>query len=197
MENTANDLRGTRTRIQDVALALFTEQGYDKTSLREIAERLGVTKAALYYHFKSKEELLESVLADRLDEIDGMIKWLQDRPRTDEVRREFVLRYARTMHDERHRRVMQFMENNQAVVKGMQIGLKMQARFRALIDALVDPNDPLEEQLRVAMSVWALHSSRFVLADAGVTDEERQAAALKVALDLVDRDSRGPSTATR
>ena len=32
---------------------MFGEQGYDKTSLREIAERLGVTKATLYYHFKS------------------------------------------------------------------------------------------------------------------------------------------------
>ena len=43
---------GTRQRIQAVALELFTEQGYEKTSLREIAERLNVTKAALYYHFK-------------------------------------------------------------------------------------------------------------------------------------------------
>ena len=42
----------TRARIQRVALELFAEQGYDKTSLREIAERLDVTKAALYYHFK-------------------------------------------------------------------------------------------------------------------------------------------------
>src|SRR5215475_13717231 len=45
----------TRERIQSIALELFAEQGYEKTSLREIAERLGVTKAALYYHFRSKE----------------------------------------------------------------------------------------------------------------------------------------------
>ena len=48
--------RDTRAQAQKVALELFAEQGYEKTSLREIAERLGVTKAALYYHFKSKEE---------------------------------------------------------------------------------------------------------------------------------------------
>ncbi len=47
-----------RERILDVSLALFNEQGYDKTSLREIAERLGVTKAALYYHFERKEDIL-------------------------------------------------------------------------------------------------------------------------------------------
>ena len=48
----------TRERILDVALDLFTEQGFDGTSLRQIAEQLGVTKAALYYHFTSKDDIL-------------------------------------------------------------------------------------------------------------------------------------------
>jgi AcrR family transcriptional regulator len=48
----------TRERILDIALELFTERGYDKTSIRDIAERLGTTKAALYYHFKSKADIL-------------------------------------------------------------------------------------------------------------------------------------------
>jgi len=46
------------------ALELFAEQGYEKTSLREIAEHLDVTKAALYYHFKTKEEILVSIFED-------------------------------------------------------------------------------------------------------------------------------------
>jgi AcrR family transcriptional regulator len=41
-----------------LALDLFIEKGFDKTSLREIAEQIGVTKAALYYHFASKEDIL-------------------------------------------------------------------------------------------------------------------------------------------
>jgi AcrR family transcriptional regulator len=48
----------TRERILDVALDLFTEKGYDKTTLREIAEQLGFTKAALYYHFPGKKDIL-------------------------------------------------------------------------------------------------------------------------------------------
>ena len=56
--------RETRARIQAVAIELFTEQGYEKTSLREIAERLNVTKAALYYHFKSKEDIVASLIED-------------------------------------------------------------------------------------------------------------------------------------
>jgi AcrR family transcriptional regulator len=48
----------TRERILDVALELFTEQGYDKTSLRQIAGPLGFTQAAIYYHFAAKEDIL-------------------------------------------------------------------------------------------------------------------------------------------
>ena len=62
----------TRRRILDVALELFIEQGYDRTSLREIAERLGFSKAALYYHYKAKDDILhalaETIMAD-LEEV--------------------------------------------------------------------------------------------------------------------------------
>lgn len=63
----------TRERILDVALELFVEQGYDKTSLREIAERLGFTKAALYYHFESKDELLRELVSRMLDELERVL----------------------------------------------------------------------------------------------------------------------------
>lgn len=52
------DARGTRERILDIALDLFVEKGYEKASLREIAEQLGFSKAALYYHFASKDDIL-------------------------------------------------------------------------------------------------------------------------------------------
>jgi AcrR family transcriptional regulator len=50
--------QSTRERILDVALDLFVEEGYEATSLRQIAEVMGFTKAALYYHFRSKDDLL-------------------------------------------------------------------------------------------------------------------------------------------
>src|SRR5207248_6873055 len=71
----------TRQRIQTVALELFAEQGYDKTSLREIAERLDVTKAALYYHFKSKEDIVASLVEDYFGQIDELISWGKTQPR--------------------------------------------------------------------------------------------------------------------
>ena len=48
----------TRERILEVALDLFTDQGFDGTSIRELAERLHLTKPAIYYHFASKEDIL-------------------------------------------------------------------------------------------------------------------------------------------
>jgi len=48
----------TREKILEVALELFSDRGYDKASLRDIADRLGITKAALYYYFERKEDIL-------------------------------------------------------------------------------------------------------------------------------------------
>jgi AcrR family transcriptional regulator len=58
----------TRDRILDIAMDLFIDQGFDKTSLREIADQLGFSKAAIYYHFASKDEILLA-LHMRLHEI--------------------------------------------------------------------------------------------------------------------------------
>jgi AcrR family transcriptional regulator len=58
----------TRDAIRDVALELFSQHGYDKTSLREIADRLGMTKAALYYHYPSKQALLLAMIEPMIAE---------------------------------------------------------------------------------------------------------------------------------
>ncbi len=75
----------TRERILKVANELFIEQGYEGTSLREIADRLDITKAALYYHFRSKEEILATLLEpfdvlinellERLEAADDVAGW--------------------------------------------------------------------------------------------------------------------------
>src|SRR5690242_17898412 len=84
----------TRRRIQDVALELFAEQGYEKTSLREIAEHLDVTKAALYYHFKTKEDILISLSEDLARPLDELIAWGESQPRSLATKQELLRRYA-------------------------------------------------------------------------------------------------------
>ncbi|MFD9892902.1 TetR/AcrR family transcriptional regulator [Amycolatopsis sp. NPDC059027] len=59
---------GTKQRIQTAARELFTSKGVRNTSLQEIADRLGITKPALYYHFSSREELVRSIVQPLIDE---------------------------------------------------------------------------------------------------------------------------------
>jgi AcrR family transcriptional regulator len=58
----------TRKRIQEVARELFLRQGVQRTSLQDIADELGITKPALYYHFTSREDLVRSILVPLIDE---------------------------------------------------------------------------------------------------------------------------------
>lgn len=69
-DTAAND---TRSRLLDTALKLFSEHGMEGTSLQMIADDLGVTKAAVYYHFKTKDEIAEAVAAPTLQDLDQII----------------------------------------------------------------------------------------------------------------------------
>lgn len=60
---------GTKLKILDVALQLFSQNGYLGTSMNDIAMQLGVTKPALYKHYTSKHEILERI-AERMNEMD-------------------------------------------------------------------------------------------------------------------------------
>nr|WP_090339121.1 TetR/AcrR family transcriptional regulator [Mycolicibacterium malmesburyense]CRL67267.1 TetR family transcriptional regulator [Mycolicibacterium malmesburyense] len=53
---------GTRQRLIDAAVALFTRHSYAGTSLQMIADELGFTKAAIYHHFRTREQLLAAVV---------------------------------------------------------------------------------------------------------------------------------------
>lgn len=55
---------GARRLILDRAARLLRSNGYHQTSLREIAEAVGIRKASLYHHFRSKEEIVEAVVND-------------------------------------------------------------------------------------------------------------------------------------
>ncbi|RTH04927.1 TetR/AcrR family transcriptional regulator [Thermus scotoductus] len=57
----------TRNRILEEAARLFTEKGYEATSVQDLAEALGLSKAALYHHFRSKEEVLYEISLQALE----------------------------------------------------------------------------------------------------------------------------------
>jgi AcrR family transcriptional regulator len=73
----------TRQRIQEVARDLFVQQGVQRTSLQDIADRLGITKPALYYHFASREDLVRSILVPLIEEGERFVDDQESRNGTD------------------------------------------------------------------------------------------------------------------
>ena len=151
----------TRARIQQVALELFAKQGYDRTSLREIAERLGVTKAALYYHFKSKEDIVLSFTEDHFARIDALIAWGQEQPATEQTVREVLDRYISIVMDSGE--VFRFLERNQASIHASEDGkhrfTQFRPRLKALMEIVAGPDAPLRDRIRAAAALLAVSTS--------------------------------------
>ncbi|MFI9151199.1 TetR/AcrR family transcriptional regulator [Streptomyces sp. NPDC053367] len=190
MDGTKQQRRGnTRQRIQDVALELFAEQGYEKTSLREIAERLEVTKAALYYHFKTKEEIVVSLFADLTQPIEDLIEWGSAQPSTLETKHEIVRRYSAALAGAAP--LFRFMQENQATVRDLQIGETFKDRMRSLRDIVIDPEAPLVDQVRCVSAIFTLHAGMFFLQDLEGDPEDKRRAVLEVAMDLVTQAHSG------
>jgi AcrR family transcriptional regulator len=55
----------TRKQILDASLRLFSDKGFARTSVRDIAQAAGITDAAIYYHFDSKRDLFEALIEER------------------------------------------------------------------------------------------------------------------------------------
>jgi AcrR family transcriptional regulator len=183
----------TRARIQQVALELFAEQGYEATSLREIAERLGVTKAALYYHFKSKEDIVHSFTEDYFTRLDGLIAWGREQPPTAHTAHEILDRYITIVMEGSE--VFRFLERNQASLRGSEDGKHRFEQFRprlnALIEIITGPDAPPRSRVRVAAALFAASTScMFFTRD--TSDEGEPSTAIdrdelrKIVLELAD-----------
>ncbi|MER5963710.1 helix-turn-helix domain-containing protein [Streptomyces sp. NPDC002057] len=175
----------TRQRIQDVALDLFAEQGYEKTSLREIAERLDVTKAALYYHFKTKEDILIGIFEDLTRPMDELITWAQEQPRTLETRREVLRRYQVALRAAAP--LFRFMQENQATVRELSVGLTFKERMITLTGLIQEPDFPMADKVRCVSAIFTLHAGTFFMENIEGDPEEKHRATLEVALDLLDK----------
>ena len=176
----------TRTRIQNVALRLFNENGYEATSLREIADAIGVTKAALYYHFKTKEEIVTSLIDDRVATIETLFAWGKTLPRDHDGRQTFIRRYADELYVGNHFDTMRFFERNPTALRDHPSGERMREQMMSMLDYLVEPGASLKDRVRTSLAILALHATWFVLRDESITDDERKTAALEVAQDLLD-----------
>ena len=151
----------TRARILEAALDLFTEQGFDKTSLREVSQRVGVTKAALYYYFHSKEEILSSLVErghgighhglDVLPVLDGPVDF------------EAVLQAFDLILDEvlSNRKIFVLMERNRTAIESLgEHDPEHQAEHQELEQQwaafVANPQISLRDRVRIAAALGAV-----------------------------------------
>jgi AcrR family transcriptional regulator len=146
------DAGDTRERIKAVALDLFRDQGSEKTSLREIAERLQFTKAALYYYFRTKDELVAELAAPFMD---GFANLLDEAQRDDaDVSRLLVEGYLDLLLDQRA--LVRWLRDDVSARLHPSIGNRLadlNERFHVLLGGA---NMTFDEQVSVTAALGAL-----------------------------------------
>ncbi len=180
------DHSDTKARALAIALDLFSRNGYDATSMRAISEELGVTKAALYYHFAGKEDLVRGILEDFMGQIDAVVAWAASsaNPSPEDVLR----RWAELMQVD-GMRFMRFVQANQRIVRDLQPEDRgsFADRLVPLFDALTEGDQSLGAQVRARAALFALQGAGLFSATLDATDAEVFDEALAVAVGILRR----------
>jgi AcrR family transcriptional regulator len=141
----------TRAQILDAARRLFVRQGYQHTSIREIAEQLGMTKTAVLYHFPTKADILASVAEPFLNDLAAALDGVTSRQEVFEALLDVFLRHRmllreNVMHDLALltqapvlRRFTELMFEANRVAAGPNPTLRDKVRAAQAIAALSDP----------------------------------------------------------
>ncbi len=164
-------MKDTRERILETALDLFIERGYEKTSLREIAERVGVTKPALYYHFASKEKLLETLTEPIFTGQKLAAEFLNSKPSLEDWSKMLAFLVAWMLPQ---RRLFELMESNRNTLQAFSHDSEHfeahAALHRSLDTIMSDKTTPLADRIRIAgaigLIVGALGMSGKIFLDA-------------------------------
>jgi AcrR family transcriptional regulator len=175
----------TRAMIPVVALRLFAEQGYDATSMREIAEELGITKPALYYHFQSKEDIVVAILADAHEQVDELVVWARTQSRGPELRLEILDRWS-TIMQAHGLTLFRFIITNPAVVRDAKTATgDMTSSIRELNQILTPDGATVEEQLRTRLALMSINIAGIAGVDMDADEDDILVAARRIATELL------------
>jgi AcrR family transcriptional regulator len=174
----------TKSRIHDVALAVFSERGWDGATLREIAERLEITRPALYYHYRSKEDILASIHRDLAQSVDGILDWARTQPATAATRTEILHRLAVLMGGP-WGAFIGFAQANEAAMRNLTAADEFAERMDTLAD-LLKPSDAVAGRMKARLALDALFMAGSRKRQLGGSDSQRCKAALAIARSLVE-----------
>ncbi|MFI7130461.1 TetR/AcrR family transcriptional regulator [Nonomuraea sp. NPDC050153] len=139
----------TRTRIQEVARELFVSQGVQNTSLRQISDRLGITKPALYYHFASRDDLVRSIVQPMVEDIERFVA-----TRRPGDPRQLLDDYFELIW--RHRDVTTMMVRELSVLGFLDLGTRMFAWRRQIIALLLGPELTQAQHIRATVALGGM-----------------------------------------
>ncbi|MFG2847135.1 TetR/AcrR family transcriptional regulator [Kitasatospora sp. NPDC048296] len=173
----------TRTRIHEVALELFAELGYERTTMRQIADRLGITRPALYYHYRSKEDILAAVHRDLAYSVDELLAWAKAQPATGATRQE-VLRRLHALMSGPWGIFTRFAQASEAAMRDLSAAAEFSQRMDD-VGTLLSPSDTVEGRIKGRLALSALFMANARSAQLGGSTAERMDAALEIAYELV------------
>jgi AcrR family transcriptional regulator len=131
------DARGTaREKLLDSAVKVFAERGYRGTSVDLVAADAGVTKGALYWHFKDKEELLVALIDERVDRRIRDLSTITETAAKDETTAATVSAGLSALIDEQRRLMLLTHEYWSLAVRDPELRSRYVTRQRALRDAV-------------------------------------------------------------
>ena len=183
----ATSSRDTKAAIHRAAVDLFSTQGYDKTSLREIAEQVGITKASLYYHYSSKQELLRAIVGTFLDDVLAVLRQVEDLPWSAENERKLLGAYVDVVIAHRSTGPT-LMRDIAAVLAAFGDDLDLLiAQSRRFQLGLAGPDPTPADRVRAAAAVETIGAAMSVELDLGVSDAEIRAILLDAASAILAR----------
>jgi AcrR family transcriptional regulator len=150
----------TADRIRSAALELIAAKGVHQVSLREIAERVGVTKPALYYHFASREELVRSLVQPFIDDVEATLAPFG--PGADA--RELLGAYFDVTY--RHRDITAMIMREPSILALVDLATAVGQWRSRMVAALAGPEPSLTRVVRVQMAIGGLGDCTVVLPDA-------------------------------
>lgn len=180
----------TRDRVQAIAMELFTEKGYEQTSMREIAERVGVTKAALYYHFPTKQEIVDELFTSIPSGIESIVQWASSQPPGPELRDEILVRYGRFMHDQ-GQNMARFFYANQSAFEKHQSTISIRTALVQLSNLIAAPSGSPADVFYARQALLTVGWGASMMGDIPMTDAERFDHAIELARAILPRISDG------
>jgi len=147
---------GTREAILESARELFIERGYDATSLRVIAEKVGTTKAAVYYHFPAKEHLLLEITRPMLDDLADLVAQYRQTGNGPEDASDVLEAYLDLFLS--HLSVLGVLARDPATYSHPDIGMRARKLVEAVQQHLCGPEPTPEHVTRAACAVGVVHA---------------------------------------